>query len=496
MPLFEGTHQYARYSSRMLKLYKEVQSDLTNIGIDYCQLGSHSARKGVGTMVASGCTVGPPIVPLCLRAGWTLGGVKDKYLFRENAGDMFVGQCASGHDTQVKEFAISPASFDYSHLELQDKIQMKKRVEDHLSSCLPHMSDIEPNAWNLAKYCFAAICYSYNTLNDEIHDECPLRTAAVFRDIPEDIVKLAVTKFPWNKTNDTPKATGLPPYSVQLAKLEELEQTVDSIPTRFLDMMKTEMDNRKFFSTEHNTSEITNAIKAMSEKIVKDLMEQTNICKRAAISETTAYTRMNSVSGLVMENKDDNNDWCEEQLTVGDDDEDDNINDVNKTAEEEQLILQRARNTSSESVKRRKLKVGYHHGKLNPLPKNWKFSSMTSLMLIQNWFIGDLNRNIPPLCILDSKNVAYFTKGNNVRCKMAAFMRIVEAEAREKEDVWLEKLGDWEYRSITRMWNVISADFKAKYCATKRKKELSWSTVYNKMTQANALGNKRNTANK
>jgi len=160
------------------------------------------------------------------------------------------------------------------------------------------------------------------------------------------------------------------------------------------------------------------------------------------------------------------------------------------------LILQRAWNTSSESVKRRKLKVGYHHGKLNPLPKNWKFSSMTSLMLIQNWFIGDLNRNIPPLCTLDSKNVAYFTKGNNVRCKMAAFMRIVEAEAREKEDVWLEKLGDWEYRSVTRMRNVISADFKAKYCATKRKKELSWSTVYNKMTQANAFGNKRNKANK
>ena len=80
VPLFEGTNQYARYSASMLKFYKEHQDDLKRMGIDYKSLGSHSARKGVGTMVASGCTIGPPIVPLCLRAGWKLGGVKDKYL--------------------------------------------------------------------------------------------------------------------------------------------------------------------------------------------------------------------------------------------------------------------------------------------------------------------------------------------------------------------------------------------------------------------------------
>ena len=80
VPLFEGINQYAGYSASMLKFYKEHQDDLKRMGIDYKSLGSHSARKGVGTMVSSGCTVDPPIVPLCLRAGWKLGGVKDKYL--------------------------------------------------------------------------------------------------------------------------------------------------------------------------------------------------------------------------------------------------------------------------------------------------------------------------------------------------------------------------------------------------------------------------------
>ena len=83
-----------------------VKSDLKDmiVGFEPGDLGTHSARKGVGTMVAAGCTVSPPIVSLCLRAGWALGGVKDKYLFRENAGDMHVGRCASCHDADTKEF--------------------------------------------------------------------------------------------------------------------------------------------------------------------------------------------------------------------------------------------------------------------------------------------------------------------------------------------------------------------------------------------------------
>ena len=65
------------------------------MGVEPGDLGTHSCRKGVGTMVAAGCTVSPPIVSICVRAGWSMGGVKDKYLKRENAGDQYVGRCAS-----------------------------------------------------------------------------------------------------------------------------------------------------------------------------------------------------------------------------------------------------------------------------------------------------------------------------------------------------------------------------------------------------------------
>ena len=126
---------------------------------------------------------------------------------------------------------------------------------------------------------------------------------------------------------------------------------------------------------------------------------------------------------------------------------------------------------------------------------------MTSLQLIQNWFIGDLNRNIPPLYSLDSKHVAFIKNrkggqhGNQVRNKMAAFMRIVRKEALSK-NVWVEKPCDWTHHSIIRMWDAISHDFITKYCQTRRKKELKWSTVYSNMSKANAFNNPRNKKSK
>ncbi len=127
--LFEGTNQYARYSSRLHQVFRELKDDLKALGVHWTDLGTHSARKGVGTMVANASTVGPPIVALCLRAGWKLGGVKEKYLFRADGGDMAVGRRASCLDVDSKEFAISPPYFDYTHLDGDDKTEEKEKVK-------------------------------------------------------------------------------------------------------------------------------------------------------------------------------------------------------------------------------------------------------------------------------------------------------------------------------------------------------------------------------
>ena len=59
----------------------------------------------------------PPIISICIRAGWFMGVVKDKYLKHEYAGDKYVGRCASVIDHIEKTFSASPPYFYFSSIE-------------------------------------------------------------------------------------------------------------------------------------------------------------------------------------------------------------------------------------------------------------------------------------------------------------------------------------------------------------------------------------------
>ena len=77
---------------KIVKLLLKHEDAVTGMGVKICDLGTHSCCKGVATMVAAGCTVSPPIVSICVRAGWVMGGVNDSYLKKESAGDQNVGR--------------------------------------------------------------------------------------------------------------------------------------------------------------------------------------------------------------------------------------------------------------------------------------------------------------------------------------------------------------------------------------------------------------------
>ena len=79
----------------MTKLVKQLDTQLKIIGFEEGYLGSHYCQKGVATIVDAGCTMTPPIVALFIQTGWFLGGVKEKYLFRDKASDQYVRHCTS-----------------------------------------------------------------------------------------------------------------------------------------------------------------------------------------------------------------------------------------------------------------------------------------------------------------------------------------------------------------------------------------------------------------
>ena len=54
-----------------------------------------------------------------------MGGVKDKYLKYNAAGDQYFGRCASGMNQLSKTFAVTPAYFD-SFGEINDEVEREK----------------------------------------------------------------------------------------------------------------------------------------------------------------------------------------------------------------------------------------------------------------------------------------------------------------------------------------------------------------------------------
>lgn len=74
--------------------------------------GTHSVRKGVATFACSGTTGGPSIASACLRVGWYLGGVQDRYIRYESAGDKYLGRVVAGLPLNSADFAALPPHFD------------------------------------------------------------------------------------------------------------------------------------------------------------------------------------------------------------------------------------------------------------------------------------------------------------------------------------------------------------------------------------------------
>ena len=59
---------------------EELRDILNDYGLNSCDIGTHSARKGAASYCSSGTTLGPSNTAVHLRAGWSMGTVQNTYL--------------------------------------------------------------------------------------------------------------------------------------------------------------------------------------------------------------------------------------------------------------------------------------------------------------------------------------------------------------------------------------------------------------------------------
>ncbi len=106
--LFPGSYQYERFMDCLHRIIAKYHEDFFCLGISAGDLGLHSARKGSSSYACAGSTVSPPMVSVCLRAMWSMGDIKERYLQYEKAGDQYLGRVVCGLDVNDALFAISP----------------------------------------------------------------------------------------------------------------------------------------------------------------------------------------------------------------------------------------------------------------------------------------------------------------------------------------------------------------------------------------------------
>jgi len=111
--LFESRDPYQRYSKTLSRSLEANVSIFEAMGVGIDNIGSYSGRKGSATRCSTGCTVSRPMASICLRAGWSMGPVRERYIHYEKAGDQFVGRTVGGLNSMSTDFGVSPCYFDF-----------------------------------------------------------------------------------------------------------------------------------------------------------------------------------------------------------------------------------------------------------------------------------------------------------------------------------------------------------------------------------------------
>ena len=462
--LFQGTAQYNRYSKLFMSLLKANEDTLKSMGVEPGDLGTHSCRKGVGTMVSAGCTVSPPIVSICVRAGWSMGGVKDKYLKRENASDQYVGRCASCLDQLDKSFAVSPPYFDFG-VDDVESVTMKARLTKWLKDRILQYDSIPACCRVLINMLFASVCYHFKYLNDNLHSESRFRASVFFRNIPQEIIDCATIAYPWNMTRYTPKITGVPPHVLLMNKMEELLQKFEGIRGDIKDDVGGMLDSRGVGGSEFHTNQILEAIRNIS------------VNRQEA---TTIEGETSVVSDMIITNE-------EEEIAS------EHIEncDAENNSEIEAILNQRRRTKTKRIMAKRQLTMGYHHGKLQVLPPCWEFPKMNIKQLIDNWYVGNLREQIPALVLLTHHDVAHLGRSKSTGKVKLRQMRLVMSQIERyarMENCYESDKSKWTAEYTRILWEKVGTKYiGAEFGGKNRNAELSWKTLFNKMQKGNAF---------
>ena len=155
-------------------------------------------------------------------------GVLNRYIKYEAAGDQFVGKCVSGRKRTSTKFAASPAYFDCSALDSEERMENEEQLSIWLKDRMPKDAKKNLNVFGLFKMCVAVISFHRNFLNENMHSDCMFWSAPLWNETVL-FAKYVEVRYPWTSTSMTPVITGIPPDIVLLNGIERLKEMMTDL---------------------------------------------------------------------------------------------------------------------------------------------------------------------------------------------------------------------------------------------------------------------------
>jgi len=208
-PLFPGSDPKVRFGKALGRL-------IANDGADKIY-GTHSLRKGVATFACGRSTGGPSIVSVCLRCGWSLGGVQDRYFRYEAAGDQYLGRVVAGLPVNDSKFAALPPHF---------RDNSDDMVKSGVEKMFPGLA-LENNLSSILRLCLASLVHHASFLIETLPHNHPLLSTHIFANpgvLPGLGSRLEAGDSSWMEP------TGIPPHITLFKKLDQQQNLISTLP--------------------------------------------------------------------------------------------------------------------------------------------------------------------------------------------------------------------------------------------------------------------------
>jgi len=441
--LFPGGDQYGRFMDCLRRVVEKNKGVFLALGIRPGDLGSHSARKGACSFAAAGSTVCPPMVSICLRAMWSMGSVKERYLQFEKAGDQYLGRVVSGLDVNDVSFAISPPYFECC----ENEDDVREKILTLLKEFTVGGHGIRGEIFQLLYFCFASLCYHFDFLVEVLPKQNKLQASPFFTHIPNYAREAATVRFPWNKTASTPLFTGLPPHVSILAQIESLKVALEEAKDSIISGLKADLDGRRLGSQSYFDKE--EIIEKMGE-LHNELLRRVEVVGRRS---ATALQAGENDAG--------------HEVTAGGSD---SVSSLSVDASASVTLVEQGSG--------KKYQYFYSAGAMSRVPANFVFPKMSLMTLITSWFCSNESMKTVPFKLLAATEI----KNTKERYKLSQMKTLMLVEiAAKRVGTWdaFARRGAWEVGSTVRLFESVHHFFWYPSKIKRRNAQISWQTVFN-----------------